>query len=73
MSIDYHVELIDFPSGKVHEAVTPNEDGTFTIFIDKKLTFEAQRERFLHALRHLFGDDFEKYSAQIAELEAHAQ
>lgn len=32
MSIDYNVQLISFPSGKIHEAVTPNEDGTVTIF-----------------------------------------
>lgn len=71
MSIDYHVELIAFPSGKVHEAVTPNEDGTFTIFLDKNLTDQAQKERFLHVMRHLTGNDFEKESVQRIEAEAH--
>lgn len=71
MSIDYHVELIAFPSGKVHEAVTLNEDGTFTIFLDKNLTDQAQKERFLHVMRHLIGNDFEKESVQRIEAEAH--
>lgn len=71
MSIDYHVELIAFPSGKVHEAVTPNEDGTFTIFLDEKQSREEQRERFLHVLRHLTGNDFEKTCVQRIESEAH--
>ena len=42
MSIDYNVQLISFPSGKIHEAVTPNEDGTVTIFLDKNATTESQ-------------------------------
>ena len=60
MSIDYNVQLISFPSGKVHEAVTPNEDGTVTIFLDKNATRESQRQRFWHVMRHLEGNDFEK-------------
>lgn len=71
MSIDYHVELIAFPSGKVHEAVTPNEDGTFTIFLDKKQTKEEQKKRFLHVMKHLAGNDFEKICVQTIEAEAH--
>ncbi len=71
MSIDYQIQLINFPSGKVHEAVTPNEDGSFTIFIDKRLTWEAQRERFLHVMKHLYGNDFEKEDVQKIESEAH--
>ena len=71
MSIDYHVELIAFPSGKVHEAVTPNEDGTFTIFLDESMTKEAQRERFMHVMNHLAGNDFEKICVQTIEAEAH--
>lgn len=42
MSIDYNVQLISFPSGKIHEAVTPNEDGTVTIFLDKNATTDSK-------------------------------
>ncbi len=71
MSIDYHIELIAFPSGKVHEAVTPNEDGTFTIFLDKNATMESQRKRFLHVMKHLNAYDFNREDVQEIEMRAH--
>ena len=69
--IDYHVELIKFPSGKTHEAVTINEDGSATIFINKNDCKEMQRKRFLHAVNHLKENDFYKDSVQEIESEAH--
>ena len=71
--IDVAVQLISFPSGKVHEAVTENEDGTFTVFLDKNMTQEYQQKRFLHAIRHLNGKDFEKENVQEIEAEAHGR
>ena len=68
--IDYHVELIKFPSGKAHEAVTINEDGSATIFINKNDCKEMQRKRVLHAMKHLHGD-FEKENVQESEQGAH--
>lgn len=70
--IDYNVQLISFPSGKIHEAVTPNEDGTVTIFLDKNATRESQRQRFWHVMRHLEGNDFEKDDVQDIECDAHS-
>ena len=69
--IDYHVVLIRFPSGKTHEAVTINEDGSATIFINKNDCREMQRKRFLHAVKHLQENDFYKDSVQEIESEAH--
>lgn len=69
--IDYHVELIRFPSGKTHEAVTINEDGSATIFLDKNDTKELQRKRFLHAIKHLRGNDFGKSNVQEIEARTH--
>ena len=69
--IDYHVELIKFPSGKTHEAVTINEDGSATIFLNKNDTQEMQRKRFFHALQHLRKGDFEKDCVQEIEAGAH--
>lgn len=70
--IDYNVRFVKFPSPKVHEAVSENEDGTITIFLDKNATRESQRKRFLHVMRHLAGDDFRKEDIQIIEANAHA-
>ena len=69
--IDYTVKLIDFPNKKVKEAVTPNADGSFTIFIESSLTREQQQKSFIHALKHIVGDDFKKEDVERIENEAH--
>lgn len=69
--IDYQVRLINFPSGKTKEAVTENEDGSFTIFIDESLSKTEQQKLFLHAIRHIVGDDFAKFDANDIECSAH--
>lgn len=69
--IDYTVKLINFPNKKIKEAVTPNEDGSFTIFIESSLTKEQQQTAFLHALKHIMGDDFNKDDVEKIEREAH--
>lgn len=69
--IDYHVELIKFPSSKTHEAVTINEDGSATIFINRNDCKEMQRKRFLHVMKHLGRNDFDKKCVQFIEAEAH--
>ncbi len=71
MLIDYQVQLIQFPTGKVHESVTENEDGTYTIFIDCSLSRSEQVERCKHALRHIIQHDFEKYDVDEIERVAH--
>ena len=69
--IDYQVRLIKFPNGKKKEAVTENEDGTYTIFIEETLSSIEQRKEFLHAMKHILGDDFNKDDIDKIELHAH--
>ena len=69
--IDYQVRLINFPHGKAKEAVTENEDGSFTIFIDESLSKDEQKKEFLHAMSHIIGLDFEKYDIQKIEQFTH--
>lgn len=71
MTIEYQIKLIPFPPGKVHEAVVPNEDGTYTIFIDESLVQEQRYQRFLHAYEHITGNDFEKDNADKIERDSH--
>lgn len=68
--IDYQVRLINFPS-KTKEAVTKNEDGTYTIFIDAALSRDEQQKRFRHAMRHILSDDFSREDVQNIEVTAH--
>lgn len=71
--IDYTVQLIALPGRKTNEAVTLNEDGSYTIFIDVKLNAERQKEAFLHAMKHIMGKDFDQSSVNIIEDIAHNQ
>lgn len=68
--IDFQTFLMPLP-GKVNEAVVENEDGSYTIFIEETLSPEYRKKTFLHALKHLTGNDFEKFDIQEIEHEAH--
>lgn len=69
--IDYQVHLINFPTGKTKEAVTENEDGSYTIFIEEKLSKEGREKAFLHAMKHIDNNDFFKDDIQKIEFYAH--
>lgn len=70
--VDYQVQLIQFHNGKIKECVTPNEDGSYTIFIEADLCREEQQKVFLHAMRHILNGDFEKQCpAGMIEFYAH--
>lgn len=60
----------DFPvPGK--EMVIPNEDGSYTIFINARLNREQQIKSYYHAMKHIAGEDFEKENVQEIEALAH--
>ena len=65
------VKLIDFPT-KGNETVTKNEDDSYTIFINAKLSHERQLEAYAHALKHIMGDDFSKDNVNKIEFNAHS-
>ncbi|MGN1158221.1 MAG: hypothetical protein ACI4TK_18780 [Agathobacter sp.] len=71
-SVDYQVRLMEFHNGRIREMVVPNEDGSYTIFIESSLSREEQQQAFLHAMRHICNRDFEKTcSANLIEISAH--
>ena len=49
----------------IPEAVTPNEDGSYTIFINTQFNVERQREAALHAICHIINKDFDKIVAML--------
>lgn len=68
------VHLIDFPKEKkVHEAVTLNPDGSYSVFIDARLSAEGQVREYEHALKHIEDGDFQKPDVQLIEAAAHGQ
>lgn len=69
---DVNIILMDFPKGKGHEMVVPNEDGSYTIFINAALNYESQQAALKHAMSHIENDDFYKEDVQEIEYQAHA-
>ena len=67
--IDYQVFELD--GMKVNEAVTENEDGSFTIFVNPNLCESKRIKAIKHALDHIQSDDFGKDDVQEIEKEAH--
>ena len=68
MSISYQVILMDIT---VNEVVTENEDGSYTIFINSRMNYEKQMKAYLHAMKHITGNDFQKDDVQSIEYLAH--
>lgn len=66
-----NVQVLDFKTTCGTELVTPNEDGTFTVLINARMSYETQRKALLHALKHILNDDFEKENVQQIEAAAH--
>lgn len=68
--IDYQVRFIKM-NNNIKEAVTKNEDDSYTIFIESRLCKEEQNDAFLHAIKHILDNDFEKTDVNSIELDAH--
>ena len=72
MTIDYQIQLIQFPNKRIKETVVPNEDGSYTIFIEASLSREQQQDAFKHAMKHILGNDFTKDDINTIEIAAHS-
>jgi|GEM_PF-1983522 len=71
MTPDVNVVLLDFPR-KGNEMVIPNEDGSFTIMINARLSHKGQLDAYWHAIKHIENEDFEKDDVQSIEAIAHS-
>lgn len=70
MMPDVNVLLIDFQApGK--EMVISNEDGSYTILINARLSHDGQLRAYQHAMKHIHNGDFEKTDIQEIECRAH--
>lgn len=69
MSFDYQVYFLDGMT--VNEAVTENEDGSYTIFVNNNLCESKRLSAINHALSHIENYDFGKSDVQEIEKIAH--
>lgn len=70
MTPDVNCNIINFPNFG-NEMVIQNEDGSYTVLINAKLSNIGRLNAYKHALKHIFENDFEKYDVQEIECEAH--
>ncbi len=70
---DINVIVMDFKNTKSKEMVTENPDGTYSIFINARFSYEEQYKSFNHALKHIRENDFQKADVQEIEAIAHSE
>lgn len=65
--------FVYFLSGiSVNEAVTENEDGSYSIFINDGLSPDGKKAAYLHAMKHIERNDFDMGDVQSIEFYAHS-
>lgn len=67
---DINVQLIDMDT-MIPEQLVKNEDDSYTIFLNARLSRDSQLKYYYHALRHINRDDFCKEDVQKIEFENH--
>ena len=68
---DYYVYPVDFPT-RVEGIVTPNSDGTFSIYINRNLSEAKQLETLQHEIRHILKDHFYEEQKALRDKEREA-
>lgn len=67
---DVYVYRVPMP-GKIHEMVTPCEDG-YTVYINDALDDASARAAYQHAVRHIRHHDFDADAQCVQEVEGKA-
>ena len=70
MKLDINTRLIDMDV-LIGEQVIKNNDDSYTILLNARLSHERQLECYRHALLHISNDDFEKDNADEIECKTH--
>lgn len=69
MTQDVNVFLLNMDN---NEVVTHNEDDSYSIFINARLSNDGQLKAYEHAMRHIKNQDFQKEDVQAIETSAHS-
>lgn len=70
MTPDVNIVLMDIDF-KTNEVVTENEDGSYTIVINARLSEDGRVQAYKHAMHHIKNADFSKSNVQQIEYAAH--
>lgn len=69
---DYFVYVVDFPDCRAGGMVMPNDDGTFSVYLNARLTRDQNAASAAHERRHIAHGDFYR-DAPVETLEAEAE
>lgn len=69
---DINTHVVNLPDG-IWGHSNPNPDGSYSIFINAKLSYEMQRRVYIHELKHILNKDFEKSDVNQIEYYAHKE
>ncbi len=56
--IDYFVRVVDFPNYGSPVCVTPNDDGTYSVYANARYTMEQIKKRLPHEVIHMEKNHF---------------
>lgn len=56
---------------KIPEHLVKNDDDSYTVFLNTRLSQESRTLSYYHALRHIRDNDFEGGDVQAIEAKAH--
>lgn len=68
--VDVYTYFAELPPG-IHEFITENPDGSYTIYLDINENREQWLQSYEHAIEHIKNYDFEKHNIQEIEHDAH--
>lgn len=68
---DINVQILDMDT-KVPEHIVKNNDDSYTIFLNARMSRENQIASYYHALKHITEDDFQKENVQEIEKSTHS-
>lgn len=71
MTPDVNIVLLDIDH-KTNEVVTENEDGSYTVIINARLSEDGRIRAYKHAMHHINNSDFTKENVQQIEYDAHS-
>ena len=67
---DINIQLLDMDT-KIPEHLIKNNDDSYTVFLNARLSQESRLKSYYHALQHIAEHDFEKENVHEIEWETH--
>lgn len=64
-----NVQFLDMP-GRTKAVCTQNDDYSYTIFLNSRLSYEQNLKSFKHEIKHIINEDHAKYDVDKIEKES---